>query len=164
MTYYRIFCLLCFSRFFVSILLLNSLAYILFLCIFNPSFCWFEQFLKLLLLGHPKQVFIKFLKLLEDCPLSFILRVVLSHLNESIDNFHNEFRVITFLSLEFQNFMFFPIVSLCFQISITTNFYSICIYKIVLSIIHSADIIDCSPHAGSSSICCCLRIAIGQVD
>ena len=118
-----------------------------------------EHRLHLLAVGSPDEVLIKLSKYLLYRPLPLVLLVQLGHLDSSVNDLHDELRVIPILP---KYYIFLPVV-VSFYFQILANFDVICINEIVLLIIDPIHLVDNLPHPWCASRCRRLGIVMGQV-
>jgi hypothetical protein len=103
--------------------------------------------LVLLLLTNPEEVFVELNKLFEDCPFPRVIPVVLRHLDDGVDDPHDEIRVV----IIFRKYYFAIVLSSAFnvipQCEVVTDLDAVAEDEVVLFVVDTVNLVDDISHA-----------------
>ena len=125
-----------------------------------------QQMLVLFLLSYPKKMFVELVEDLEDGSPPFVIFVVMSYLDSSIDGSHYKLYIVPFLLPQVQPLHLLPIlISFLLEskkfLEVASLLKSTCEKEIVFNIILPVHFSDDLSHPGGSSRCWGLGVAIG---
>ena len=128
-----------------------------------------QQMLVLFLLSHPKKMFIEFVEDLKNCSSPFVVFVVVSHLNGSIDSPHYKLYVVPFLLPQVQPLYLLPIlISFLLEskkfLKIASLLKSTREKEVVFYVVLPVHFSDDLSHPGGATRCGSLGVAISQID
>ena len=125
-----------------------------------------QQMLVLFLLSHPKKMFVELVENLKDGSPPFVVFVVVSHLDGSIDGPHNKLYVVSFLLPQVQPLHLLSVLIIFLLksqefLKIASLLKSTCEKEVVFNVILPVHFSDDLSHPGGATRGGGLRVAVG---